>query len=99
MKSIFKNSFVEFATKQRRIATIHLVSDVVGDGKFIPLIAEDLRELANMIDRREAGCASAEVFMSKHGTEITFTGHSMTNEVRREDHPIANPDPDWRTHV
>ena len=40
-----------------------------------------------MIDRREAGCASAEVFMSKHGTEITFTGANMTNEVREDEHP------------
>ncbi len=99
MKSIFKDHFVNYCTVQRRIASIHMVNDVVGDGKFIPLIAEDLRELADMIDRREAGCAGAQVFISRHGTEITFTGHSMTNEVRREDHPRSNPDPDWRTHV
>ena len=92
MKSIFKDHFVNYCTVQRRISSIHMVNDVVGDGKFIPLIAEDLRELADMIDRQEAGCAGAQVFISRHGTEITFTGHSMTNEVRREDHPRANPD-------
>lgn len=52
MKSIFKDHFVNYCTVQRRISTIHMVNDVVGDGKFIPLIAEDLRELADMIDRR-----------------------------------------------
>lgn len=87
MNRIFKNHSVDFATKVRRIASINMVNDVVGDGKFVPLIAEDLRELADMIDRREAGCTNAEVFISKNGTEITFTGASMTDEVREEDHP------------
>lgn len=87
MKRIFKNHFVEFATKVRRIASINMVNDVVGDGQFVSLIAEDLRELADMIDRREAGCVNAEVFISKNGTEITFTGACMTDEVREEDHP------------
>ncbi|EHK5438673.1 TPA: hypothetical protein PKO72_004323 [Aeromonas hydrophila] len=62
---------------QRRVVSIHMQNDVIGDRKFVPEVAQALREIAQALDDGLIGHETAEFLRSSGGTEITFHGDSL----------------------
>lgn len=49
---------------QRRVVSIHMQNDVIGDRKFVPEVAQALREIAQALDDGLIGHETAEFLRS-----------------------------------
>lgn len=58
---------------QRRKVTIDIESDGIGDRAFSPEVAKTLREIADLMDRGEAGRHAKEVYLGARGTLAVIT--------------------------
>lgn len=58
----------------KRIAMIYAENDIIGDGRFAPLLAQALQRYADMIQNQAAGHSAAEVFQDENGTRLTIAG-------------------------
>lgn len=68
---------VESIAVQRRVVSIHMQNDAIGDRRFIPEIAQALRELAQALDNGLIGNEAADFVRSSGGTEITIHGYNL----------------------
>lgn len=62
---------------QRRVVSIHMQNDVIGDRKFVPEVAQALREIAQALEDGLIGNEAADFLRSSGGTEITIQGHCI----------------------
>lgn len=62
----------------RRRITVSIENDQIGEGLFAPIVAATLRELADMIDRDEAGRGGREVYLRDGGTLAVVTSEDLT---------------------
>lgn len=68
---------VESISVQRRVVSIHMLNDVIGDRRFVPEVAQALREIAQALDDGLIGNEAADFLRSSGGTEITMHGYSL----------------------
>lgn len=68
---------VENIAVQRRVVSIHMQNDVIGDRRFAPEVAQALREIAQALDDGLIGNEAADFLKSSGGTEITMHGYSL----------------------
>lgn len=68
---------VESIAVQRRVVSIHMQNDMVGDHRFVPKIAQALREIAQALDDGLIGNEAADFVRSSGGTEITMHGYGL----------------------
>lgn len=68
---------VESIAVQRRVVSIHMQNDVIGDRRFVPEVAQALREIAQALDEGLIGNEAADFLKSSGGTEISMHGFSL----------------------
>lgn len=68
---------VENIAVQRRVVSIHMQNDGIGDRRFAPEVAQALREIAQALDDGLIGNEAADFLKSSGGTEITMHGYSL----------------------
>ncbi|MGY3853421.1 hypothetical protein ACW5W8_11445 [Aeromonas aquatilis] len=68
---------IENIAVQRRVVSIHMQNDVIGDRRFFPEVAQALREIAQALDDGLIGNEAADFVRSSGGTEITIHGYSL----------------------
>ncbi|WP_279452589.1 hypothetical protein [Aeromonas hydrophila] len=68
---------VENIAVQRRVVSIHMQNDGVGDRRFVPEVAQALREIAQALDDGLIGNEAVDFLKSSGGTEITMHGYSL----------------------
>jgi hypothetical protein len=68
---------VENIAVQRRVVSIHMQNDVIGDRRFVPEVAQALREIAQALDDGLIGNEAADFIRSSGGTKITMSGHCL----------------------
>ncbi|MGY3945485.1 hypothetical protein [Aeromonas tecta] len=68
---------VESIAVQRRVVSIHMQNDGIGDRRFAPEVAQALREIAQALDDGLIGNEAADFLKSSGGTEITMHGYSL----------------------
>ncbi|EKB22408.1 hypothetical protein [Aeromonas veronii] len=68
---------VESIAVQRRVVSIHMQNDVIGDRRFLPEVAQALRETAQALDDGIIGNEAADFVRSSGGTEITMHGYCL----------------------
>ncbi|MGY3856160.1 hypothetical protein [Aeromonas intestinalis] len=68
---------IENIAVQRRVVSIHMQNDGIGDRRFVPEVAQALREIAQALDDGLIGNEAAEFLRSSGGTEITIHGYSL----------------------
>ncbi|WFC15385.1 hypothetical protein [Aeromonas salmonicida] len=68
---------VENIAVQRRVVSIHMQNDVIGDCRFVPEVAQALREIAQALDDGLIGNEAADFLKSSGGTEISMHGFSL----------------------
>ena len=68
---------IENIAVQRRVVSIHMQNDLIGDRRFVPEIAQALREVAQALDDGLIGNEAADFVRSSGGTEITIHGYSL----------------------
>lgn len=62
----------------RRVFSIHMQNDVIGARRFVPEVAQALREIAQALNDGLIGNA-ANALKSSGGTDITMHGYSLLN--------------------
>lgn len=62
----------------RRRVTVSVENDKIGDGLFAPIVAATLCELADMIDRGDAGKSERELYQRDDGTLATVQSEDVT---------------------
>ncbi|MNF35491.1 hypothetical protein D3C76_580550 [compost metagenome] len=68
---------IENIAVQRRVVSIHMQNDGVGDRRFVPEVAQALREIAQALDDGLIGNEAVDFLKSSGGTEITMHGYSL----------------------
>lgn len=68
---------IESIAVQRRVVSIHMQNDLIGDRRFVPEIAQTLREVAQALDDGLIGNEAADFIRSSGGTEITMHGYCL----------------------
>ncbi len=68
---------IESIAVQRRVVSIHMQNDGVGDRRFVPEVAQALREIAQALDDGLIGDEAVDFLKSSGGTEITMHGFSL----------------------
>ncbi|MBQ4672913.1 hypothetical protein [Aeromonas dhakensis] len=68
---------VENIAVQRRVVSIYMQNDGVGDSRFVPEVAQALREIAQALDDGLIGNEAVDFLKSSGGTEITMHGCSL----------------------
>lgn len=68
---------IENIAVQRRVVSIHMQNDVIGDRRFFPEVAQALREIAQALDDGLIGNEAADFVRSSGGMEITMHGYSL----------------------
>lgn len=68
---------IENIKVQRRVVSIHMQNDLIGDRRFVPEVAQTLREIAQALDEGLIGNGAADYLRSSGGTEIMISGHSL----------------------
>ncbi|WDF96083.1 hypothetical protein [Aeromonas dhakensis] len=68
---------VENIAVQRRVVSIHMQNDGVGDRRFVPEVAQAFREIAQALDDGLIGNEAVDFLKSSGGTEITMHGYSL----------------------
>ena len=68
---------VESIAVQRRVVSIHMQNDMIGDRRFVPEVAQALREIAKALDDGLIGNEAADFVRSSGGTEITMHGYGL----------------------
>ncbi|WP_021464872.1 hypothetical protein [Aeromonas dhakensis] len=68
---------VENIAVQRRVVSIHMQNDEIGDRRFVPEVAQALREIAQALDDGLIGNEAVDFLKSSGGTEITMYGYSL----------------------
>lgn len=68
---------IENIAVQRRVVSIHMQNDLIGDRRFVPEIAQALREVAQALDDGLIGNEAADFIRSSGGTEITMHGYCL----------------------
>lgn len=68
---------VESISVQRRVVSIHMQNDEIGDRRFIPEVAQALREIAQALDDGLIGNEAANFLRSSGGTEISMHRYSL----------------------
>ncbi len=68
---------IENIAVQRRVVSIHMQNDLIGDRRFVPEIALALREVAQALDDGLIGNEAADFVRSSGGTEITMHGYCL----------------------
>lgn len=68
---------IESIAVQRRVVSIHMQNDLIGDRRFVPEIAQALREVAQALDDGLIGNEAADFIRSSGGTEITMHGYCL----------------------
>ncbi|BEE10015.1 hypothetical protein [Aeromonas dhakensis] len=68
---------VENIAVQRRVVSIHMQNDEIGDRRFVPEVAQALREIAQALDDGLIGNEAVDFLKSSGGTEITMHGYSL----------------------
>ncbi len=63
----------------RRVFSIHMQNDVIGARRFVPEVAQALREIAQALNDGLIGNAAANALKSSGGTDITMHGYSLLN--------------------
>ncbi|HGY1013627.1 TPA: hypothetical protein ACNUUK_001906 [Aeromonas salmonicida subsp. smithia] len=72
---------VENIAVQRRVMSIHMQNDVIGDRRFVPEVAQALREIAQALDDGLIGNEAADFLKSSGGTEISMHGYCLFLET------------------
>lgn len=68
---------IENIAVQRRVVSIHMQNDEIGDRRFLPEVAQVLREIAQALEDGLIGQEAADYLKSTGGTEITIHGYSL----------------------
>ncbi len=68
---------IENIAVQRRVVSIHMQNDGIGDRRFVPEVAQALREIAQALEDGLIGNETAHFLKSAGGTEITMHGYSL----------------------
>ncbi|MGE6117268.1 hypothetical protein ACLHZU_14355 [Aeromonas salmonicida] len=68
---------VENIAVQRRVVSIHMQNDVIGDCRFVHEVAQALREIAQALDDGLIGNEAADFLKSSGGTEISMHGYCL----------------------
>ncbi|KMK94486.1 hypothetical protein VL01_09580 [Aeromonas enteropelogenes] len=85
---------VENIAVQRRVVFIHMQNDEIGDRRFVPEVAQALREIAQALDDGLIGNEAVDFLKSSGGTEITMHGYSLfmgANAVEQKAQSEENP--------
>lgn len=64
----------------RRII-IYIENDTIGDGYWVPTVAQSLQEYASMIVRKLAGNDMPEVHEAPNGNKLTVIGGTWLGEL------------------
>ncbi len=75
--SLSNPNCIESIAVQRRVVSIHMQNDGVGDRRFVPEVAQALREIAQALDDGLIGNEAVDFLKSSGGTEITMHGFSL----------------------